>query len=227
MTLKARSASLLALSACVAFTVAACGSDTSGEDALNVSGTSDSSAAATTSGSTDKMSLAEGLNPDESSSTASTAPSATSGEATTGFSTGDSRADAAPNTALVLNKIRIGEHQGNDRVVFELAGQGTPGYSISYVPSPAQQGSGQAIDVPGSNFLQVLITGQTLPPAPDGSDEAARGTISAQEATQVQGVYFAGQFEGAAQSVIGVEGKRPYSAFLLENPTRLVVDIQR
>lgn len=219
--------SLAALVACTALAVSACGSGGSNEEALNVSGASNSSASATTSGSTDQMGLAQGLSEDESGTSSSTGAGAT-GTAGQRFSTEDTRADAAPNSALVLTDLRVGEHEGNDRVVFEFSGEGTPGYSISYVSSPSQQGSGRAISVDGSHFLQVMLTGQALPTLTPGTEELSAGPISPQEqTTQVKGVYFAGQFEGVAQAVVGLDAQRAYSAFLLENPTRLVVDIQR
>src|SRR5699024_4917997 len=54
------------------------------------------------------------------------------------------------------------------------------------------------------------------------------GTVSGGESTDVAGVAFTGQFEGQARSVIGLEGAdRPFSTFLLQDPPRLVVDIER
>lgn len=128
---------------------------------------------------------------------------------------------------LVVSEIRVGDYQGKDRVVFELDGRGTPGYAVDYVDTPTQQGSGFPIELDGDSFLQVTIFDQVLPTETDLT-EIAVGTVAADEATDVAGVAFAGQFEGQAQAVIGLDGSdRPFTAFLLQNPTRLVVDIER
>lgn len=131
------------------------------------------------------------------------------------------------DASLTVSDIRIGVREDADRVVFELDGTGTPGYEVSYVAEPSQQGSGMAVEVPGDAFLQVQINGQTLPIDADLT-ETPVGTVSSGQATVVGGVAFSGQFEGLAQSFIGVNGReRPFTAFLLDSPTRLVVDIER
>lgn len=203
---------------------AACSQDPTPDEALNVSGTSNGSTATTTTGDTAKRGLAGGLTGDEQDQSAQPTPSA--GGDSQSPTTEDSRADAAANSALVLTEIRIGEHQGNDRVVFEFSGQGSPGYLVSYVSSPAQQGSGNQIDVPGSAFLQVMMTGQTIP-MEGTAQEIERGTVSSPDVPGVAGVHFAGQFEGTGQAVIGLDSKRPYTVFTLDEPPRLVVDVQQ
>lgn len=151
----------------------------------------------------------------------------------------DPEGEAGPNTepvsaglleptdaSLAIADIRIGVRENADRVVFELDGTGTPGYEVAYIPEPTQQGSGHSVDVDGDTFLQVQINGQTLPIGNDLT-ETPVGTVSSGQATVVEGVAFSGQFEGVAQSFIGVEGQeRPFTAFLINNPTRLVVDIE-
>lgn len=136
-------------------------------------------------------------------------------------------ADSSQPARLIVTEIRVGDYQGEDRVVFELDGQGTPGYSVDYVDQPVQQGSGFPVEVDGDSFLQVTIRDQVLPTQTDMT-EVPVGTVSADEATGVAGVAYTGQFEGQSQSVIGLEGTdRSFSTFLLQDPTRLVVDIER
>ena len=201
-----------ALTAAVSLALVGCGADTS-DDAptTNQETTAESSPAA----------LAQTLSPDETEAADPTAGPTDSAPKSEQSDTSAERAQ------LVVSEIRMGDYQGKDRVVFELDGRGTPGYSVDYVDTPAQQGSGLPVEVPGDSFLQVMISDQILPPETD-MEEVAVGTISGDEATEIAGVAFAGQFEGRSQSVIGLEGtERPFSAFLLQNPTRLVVDIQR
>ena len=225
MKLKSQYVSLLAGTACAALALSACGTDDPSEEMLNVSGTSGSSTSVTTSAPTDQMGLAQGLKEDESSDSGATQTSQNSSSGQP--SSADSRADAAPNSALILTEIRMGEHAGKDRVVYEFTGEGAPGYAISYVSAPAQQGSGHAIEMPGSKYLQVMLTGQVIPTMVEGVDEVEPGLVTPQGNSGVEGVYFAGQFEGQGQSVIGLDSQRSYTAFTLENPPRLVVDIDR
>lgn len=200
----------VALTAAASLALAGCGSDTSAPE-------TPASSQTTTAGSS-PAALARTLSPDEteaadpSSGPADSAPKA---------------AESAERAQLLVTEIRVGDHQGKDRVVFELDGQGVPGYSVDYVDAPVQQGSGFPVEVPGDSFLEVTILDQVLPTETDMT-EVPVGTVSADEATGVAGVAFTGQFEGQSRSVIGLKGTgRAFSAFLLQDPVRLVVDIER
>lgn len=202
-----------ALTATASLAVAGCGTDapTSEPSASSQSTSADSSPAA----------LAQALAPGE---TEAADPAAQPADPNPKSEQPGDNTEAA---RLVVTEIRVGEHQGKDRVVFELGGQGTPGYSVDYVDAPTQQGSGSAVKVDGDSFLQVTLRDQVLPTETDLT-EVPVGTVSADEATGVAGVAFTGQFEGRSRSVIGLEGTdRAFSTFLLQDPTRLVVDIDR
>lgn len=162
------------------------------------------------------------LQPDEANAAN---PSASPADPSSKSSTSDESGSERPS--LIVSEIRMGDFQGKDRVVFELDGTGTPSYTVDYVDAPAQQGSGLPVEVSGDSFLQVMIGGQILPTETDMT-EVPVGLIAGDAAAGVTGVAFAGQFEGQAQAVIGLDGTdRDFSAFLLQNPTRLVVDIDR
>ena len=64
---------------------------------------------------------------------------------------GDTNADLADPVdpaGLVVTRCGAARHEGYDRVVFELAHTGTPGWSVEYVDTPSSQGEGAAVDVP-------------------------------------------------------------------------------
>src|SRR5699024_353683 len=143
--------------------------------------------------------LAQGLSPEE---TETSDPSARPADPAP---KSEQSADAPERAQLVVSEIRVGDYQGRDRVVFELDGEGTPGYSVNYVDAPVQQGSGFPVEVDGDSFLQVTIMDQVLPTQTDLT-EVPVGTVSADEASGVAGVAFTGQFEGQSRSVIGLEG---------------------
>ena len=197
--------------------LAGCGTDTGEQAAPAPSSTEQSSSVATS-----PLALAKALRADETtdpapqkeSSARDTAPKA-------------QNAEGSGSAQLVVSDIRVGEHEGKDRVVFEFSGTGEPGYSVQYVDDPAQQGSGRPLGVSGDSFLEVLMTGQALPTQIDAT-EVPVGTLDTDEVSGIADVAFGGQFEGRAQSVIGVEGTdRDFTVFTLTNPTRLVVDISR
>ncbi|WP_280234636.1 AMIN-like domain-containing (lipo)protein [Nocardia cyriacigeorgica] len=136
------------------------------------------------------------------------------------------RAEASGDAALTVTDIRIGHHDGFDRVVYELGGTGTPGWVVEYTDAAVQDGSGAAIDVAGQSVLEVRITGSAYPF--DSGVEPYSGPDPATDpsAPGIAGVYRATVFEGITQSFIGVNGDRPAFAVSTQSgPTRLVIDI--
>lgn len=139
--------------------------------------------------------------------------------------TGTSNQQPAGEWDLSIVDVRAGEHAGFDRVVIEFAGTGTPGWFASYTDEPRQQASGFPIEYRGGTAIDLMANGVALPTGPDttfpvGPTGAAGGAVT--------GVSHNGIFEGQAQFVIGLEGEpRPYTVTTLENPPRLVVDIQK
>ncbi len=133
--------------------------------------------------------------------------------------------EASDNADLLSTTVRIGAHPDYDRVVFDLEGEGTPGYSVSYVDSAVEAGSGVMQDVGGDAILQVVITG-TRYPQENEAYEGGPGTYSLEDAEEVEEVRLSGTFEGTTQAFIGVDdGGTPFRAFVLSDPARLVVDV--
>ena len=67
---------------------------------------------------------------------------------------------------LTVTDVRIGRHEGFERVVFELDGGGAPGWFVDYADTPTQQGSGKTIDHSGETALNVNIDGVVYPSKP-------------------------------------------------------------
>ena len=124
-----------------------------------------------------------------------------------------------------IGVVRVGQHTGFDRVVWQFPGSGRPTYRVHYVEEPTADGSGDAVDVAGDAFLEVMITTVGIPsdstPRPRNASAASiAGTVVAQALP----VY--GGFEGYGQAFVGVRDReRPFKVSVLRNPTRLVVDI--
>lgn len=128
---------------------------------------------------------------------------------------------------LEIAEIRSGDHNGYDRVVIEFTGSGTPGWYTGYVDEPRQQASGLPVEMAGESFLEVNVPGLAMPLEPT-EDLMEVGVVKgAGDNGTVSDIYFGGIFEAQGQFIIGLDGKqRPYQVSVLENPTRLVVDIE-
>jgi hypothetical protein len=129
---------------------------------------------------------------------------------------------------LGLTDVRVAQHPGFDRVVFELGGKGEPGWRVEYVPRPLADGSGEPVRLKGTAYLQVVLRGIGLPDDIDIPPYGNHATRVPGTGTQgVAEIAPGGFFEGDQQAFIGLTGEqRPFRAFALANPARVVVDVQ-
>jgi hypothetical protein len=193
--------------ATAALLLAGCGSETDPEESAGSSSAATSSSAAATA-------------------TSSPAPTTGSEAATTPFP-GDTEPDVAEPVdaaGLTVTTARAAAQDGHDRVVFELSGTGTPGWTVEYVDTPAAQGSGEAVDVPGQAYLQVTLQGTTYP-YESGAVELARGPVPVSGTTAVAGVFYDATFEGTSVAWIGTTDRRPFRVYALTGPSRVVVEV--
>jgi hypothetical protein len=194
--------------ALAALLVAGCASQTDSDDAATTAAATTGSSAASTAAGT------------------STSASAAEEAASTPFP-GDTDTDVAgavDPSGLTVTAVRAARHEGYDRVVFELAGTGTPGWSVEYVDSPSSQGSGAAVDVPGAAYLQVTLQGTTYP-YESGAEEVPRGPVAVSGTDVVQGVSYDATFEGTSVAWVGTTGRAPFRVYSLTGPSRVVVEV--
>jgi len=134
-------------------------------------------------------------------------------------------ADPGADAALVVTDVRVARHDGFDRVVLDLAGEGTPGWDVEYVDRPADDGSGEAVRVDGDAALQVRLSGMAMPG--EGPAEYDGGTIDPEDTEAVEEVVYRFWFEGYTTAFVGVdEAGLPFRVTALEDPTRVVVDVR-
>lgn len=164
-------------------------------------------------------------------STASASPTASASataQAPAGFTLDGRTSPAFPDLGGDLGPlgiVRVGHHDGYDRVVWEFTGSGRPNYKVTYVDEPLGDGSGDPVPVDGDAFVEVLVTFVGMPAEgtarpKDATASALSGTVVA----QASAIY--GGFEGYGQTFIGVrDTQRPLRVTTLTNPTRLVVDV--
>lgn len=127
---------------------------------------------------------------------------------------------------LTVTDIRIEDHDGFDRVVYELGGTGVPGWKVHYTDEPTQDGSGYPVDVAGRSALEVRITGSAYPFDSGVTPYEGPYPVTNPESGAVTGVFRSVVFEGITQSFIGVDADRPgFSVNAESDPTRLVIDI--
>jgi hypothetical protein len=133
-------------------------------------------------------------------------------------------AEASAEAAVTVSDIRIGGHDGFDRVVFEVGGTGTPGWDVRYVDAASSQGSGDPVDVAGDAVLQVTLTGAGYP-YETGVEEYAGPALTGAGTSVVAEVVFDATYEGASVAFVGSGAKNPFRVYALENPTRVVVEV--
>nr|WP_241770029.1 hypothetical protein [Cellulosimicrobium sp. MM] len=126
-----------------------------------------------------------------------------------------------------MTDVRVGHHDGFDRVVFELGGTGTPGWRVEYVDQPTDDGKGDVVAVDGDAYLQVMISGSGYPMDTGVEEYAGPNPVRAGDDGEVEEVLLRGVFEGYTQAFVGVDDeRRPFRVFSLEDPTRVVVDVR-
>ncbi|MDN6738460.1 MAG: hypothetical protein L0L68_10910 [Corynebacterium sp.] len=126
---------------------------------------------------------------------------------------------------LLVTDVRLGIHDSFERVVFDLEGEGDPGWFVDYTDKPMQQGSGNLVQHSGRVALNVNIDGTVYPHELNHEDPEIQ-TVQGQGGF-VSEVVNAGTYEGRSQFFIGIDEARPYSVQVLEDPKRVVIDIIR
>ena len=128
-------------------------------------------------------------------------------------------------TGYVITQVRVGDHPGYDRVVYELTGgEGTPGYRVGWVDQAVEDPSGEVRPVDGDAILQVWLMGTTY--AVDGGPQEHAGDVRPDDG-DIEEVVRPLTFEGMTQSFVGVDdGRRPFRVTVLQDPVRVVVDVQ-
>ena len=206
--------------AVAALLLAACGTDTSPTSASDAT-TSPSPETSETSPGTPSASPSD--SPSESPSASAESPSPAPAPDGPPFpeSTDPQTAEPSGEWDLQLVDVRVGEHDGFDRVVLELSGTATPGWGVAWSDEAVAEGSGDVVPLEGDHVLTISASGTAMPEPGSFEVPARLGPAGAVAEVQVNG-----WFEGYTQVFAGVEGdERPFRIFTLTDPPRLVVDI--
>lgn len=221
-----RSRALCAALAVTALTVAGCGAETGDtepsvepETRSVTTSAASSTAPASTSAAADNTTEA-----DTKDVSAAAAPAGA--QSATQFTLEDTHLQNPGHPELQIEDVRAGSHEGVDRVVVELSGTGTPNVLAGYTADPRQQASGLPLVPAGNAYFELIIQG--VPWSMGLSDaDLAKADPAGVAAGGIQEIADGGIFEADAQYIVGLNAQRPYNLYLLENPTRVVVDFQK
>lgn len=221
-----RSRAVFAALAVTALTVAGCGSetgDTGSSSEPEAASTTTSTASSTTPAST---SVAAENTTEADTKDVSAAAAPAGGPSASPFTMEDTHLQNPGHPELQIEDIRAGSHEDVDRVVVELSGAGTPNVLAGYTADPRQQASGMPLVPAGNAYFELIIQGV---PWSMGLSEAdlAKADPAGVAAGGIQEIADGGIFEADAQYIVGLDAQRPYNLYLLENPTRVVVDFQK
>lgn len=134
--------------------------------------------------------------------------------------------EASPQAQLTIDGVRVGLHDDVDRVVLDLSGEGEIGWAAEYVTDPVLDGSGAAVDLAGPFVLQVTLQGVGYPEAGSTAYEGGPLVIDGGDLTTVTEVLRGVPFEGQLRVYVGTTEQVPYRVQRLEDPARLVLDLQ-
>ena len=198
--------------------LAGCGQQTGTAEAASTSGAPASAEAAGEV--TGEVAADEG---DAAAPSSTASPDGGDGQAFPGDTSPDT-ADPVSPEALTVTGVRVGAHDGHDRVVLDVSGEGTPGWDVRYVDAATAEGTGDPVDLAGPAYLRVVLTGTTYP-YESGVEERARGAVDTPGTTAVTGVFYDGTFEGQSLAYVGTQAERPFRVYALSNPTRVVIEV--
>jgi hypothetical protein len=135
--------------------------------------------------------------------------------------------DAGDAPVATLTEVRTAARAGGfDRLVFEFDGR-VPGYTIEYSARPAECGSGRPAEVSGNAFLVIDLRPAQ---AHEARGEQQISSIAERDLRlgydAVRHLLLICDFEATVAWAAGIDKRRPYRAFVLDNPPRLVVDVR-
>lgn len=157
-----------------------------------------------------------------SSPAAPVAAAAALGTSTAGIVSIPSTRDGPGSSTL--REVRVGRHAGADRLVFEFEGRGMPAFKLEYVDRPVRDcGTGDPVPVAGDGWLEIAFTGaQAHTEAGEGTSGPRRRRI---DQPVVRELVRTCDFEGHVTWIAGVSSPNRYTASVLSNPARLVIDV--
>jgi len=135
-------------------------------------------------------------------------------------------AEASADAFLSPVGLRFGVHEGFDRIVLDLVGEGTPGWRGEYIDDPTQQAAGEPVYLLGKAYLLVMVHGVAYPTEEGAQPFEGPNRIIPDNGGVVEEVRYGSMFEGQVEIWVGMASDEPFRVFGLADPTRVVIDVQ-
>jgi hypothetical protein len=191
--------------------VACTGSGGNGSSASSSTGAASRTTAESTTGRTEPSARGSGAAEPTDSSAFPADTSADGGPAQAG-------ATADPTGQMHVTALRLGEHPGYARLVIDLNTAGVPRWMVRYTEKSGPGGG--PVTIAGDVFLRVSLTTGADPGLQTPSSDTGSGLIAQARTT--------GFFEGDEEVLLGIrDARRPFRAFALTDPGRIVIDVRR
>ena len=124
-----------------------------------------------------------------------------------------------------ITDVRVGTHAGYDRVVFEFE-QGTPELTLDRATPPfTEDASGAPMEVDGSSFLRLTMRGGTK--QTDAGTSSYDGSTDFRESRpSLVHLVEGGDFERQSTWYLGLNDEACVRVLLLDDPPRVVIDVE-
>jgi hypothetical protein len=129
-----------------------------------------------------------------------------------------------PRGISLLQTVRVGAQDGWDRIVFEFK-DARPAVETEYVTKAQTCGKGDDVSLPGTAMLSVKFR-QTQAHTDAGASTLPSRDITGPGAAILKASVIC-DFEGETGVGISVKTKTPYKVTMLQNPTRIVIDVKQ
>lgn len=128
---------------------------------------------------------------------------------------------------LLLTEVRAGQHEGYDRIVFEHAGGGAPGWYAEYVDEALEPGSGFPLELDGEAILYISAVGLTPGNADSDQGQLELSHLEDPKGTVFEDVVTTFVHHGAASYYVGLDQQRDFrvSVWEHEDGPRLIIDV--
>ena len=125
-----------------------------------------------------------------------------------------------------ITDVRVGTHDGYDRVVFQFDA-GIPEFTLEEATPPLlQDPSGRELDVDGTAFLKLVMHGGTVV-NPDGVKTYKGPLDFKRDFPKLAELISGGDFEAVSSWYIGLTDTSCVRVLTLNDPSRLVIDLEQ
>ncbi len=147
-------------------------------------------------------------------------------EMVAGPSTTEQSTEEPDGWPLAVTDVRVGEHGSFDRITFEIAGDGQAGWLVEYDDDPRSQGRGDPVDVEGDAVLRVALRSIAYPTDAPAKPYDGPERIQPERTDAIVEVLQDVLYEGYQDFFVGLDSERPYRVERLDDPQRVVIDIE-